>query len=199
MIHTRDMRKRQLSPWASTTIFESLDWEKRFGKLKSLYPGRPHYLTTGTRTRPFFKSSFRLDGGRYLVFEEPVSGFIEASFSAWGLTSILLLLHRGPIIVPEPYGYAVVPLISSIQKTVPCGRRHVPVHMPPSSLLTSLDLLVRGLLLEITGGRREEEGEGRRKWGRRAQPEHLGCLLAVWLLVLLLSAIWSATLYPPSA
>jgi hypothetical protein len=70
------------------------------------------------------------------------------------------------MIVPEPCSYAVVPLISSIQKTVPCGRRHVLVHKPPSSLLTSLYLLVRGLLLEITrrtGGRREEEG---RKKGR---------------------------------
>ena len=47
-------------------------------------------------------------------------------------------------------------------------------------------------------GIREEEGEGRRKWGRQAQlePKHLG-LLAV-LPVLLLSAIWSATLYPPN-
>jgi hypothetical protein len=38
------------------------------------------------------------------------------------------------MIVPEPYGYAVLLLITIIQKTVPCGRikkLHAPVHAPP--------------------------------------------------------------------
>ena len=74
------------------------------------------------------------------------------------------------MIVPEPCGYAVLLLIAIIQKTVPCGWMKncilYIVGMPPGGLLTSLRLLVRGLLPATTRRtgeeERREEGEGER-------------------------------------
>src|ERR1700722_7294885 len=112
---------------------------------------------------------------------------------------------------------------SLLSYTVPCGRMkklHAPVGVMPSGLLASLRLLARGLLPATTrrtgeeeeGGRgrrgkegrkregRKREGEGkgeeRRKWtDRRAQLDHLGCLLARGVTTgSSLSAIWRATL-----
>jgi hypothetical protein len=82
------------------------------------------------------------------------------------------------MIVPEPCGYAVLLLIANIQKTVPCDRikkMHTPVGVPPSSLLTSLRLLVRCLPLETT--RRKREG---RKCGIQAQLNHLWLSSSRW-------------------
>ena len=96
---------------------------------------------------------------------------------------------------------------------------HAPVGVPPSGLLASLRLLVRGLLPATTrrtgeeeeggkkGGRerggREKEREREKREGsgtdRRAQLDHLGCLLAGGVTTgSSLSAIWRATLYPPT-
>jgi hypothetical protein len=109
----------------------------------------------------------------------------------------------------------------SYRKTVPCGRMkklHALVGVPPSGLLASLRLLVRGLLPATTrrtgeeeggkkGGRerggREKEREREKREGsrtdRRAQLDHLGCLLAGGVTTgSSLSAIWRATLYPPT-
>src|ERR1700684_1871828 len=47
--------------------------------------------------------------------------------------------------------------------------------------------------------RGEGKGEERRKWGIQAQLNHLGCLLVGGVTTgSSLSAIWSATLYPPT-
>ena len=111
---------------------------------------------------------------------------------------------------------------SLLSYTVPCGRMkklHAPVGVLPSGLLASLRLLVRGLLPATTrrtgeeeeggkkGGRerggREKEREREKREGsgtdRRAQLDHLGCLLARGVTTgSSLSAIWRATLYPPT-
>jgi hypothetical protein len=107
------------------------------------------------------------------------------------------------MIVPEPCGYAVLLLIANIQKTWPSVRpdkkQHGPVGVPPSGLLTSLRLLVRCLPPATTrrtggGGRREKEGSG-----IQAQLNHLGCLLVDGVTTSSsLSAIWRATIYPPT-
>jgi hypothetical protein len=101
---------------------------------------------------------------------------------------------------------------------------HAPVGVPPSGLLASLRLLVRGLLPATTRRMGEEEGGGRGRRGkeggrekggrekererekregsgtdRQAQLDHLGCLLASGVTTSSsLSAIWRATLYPPT-
>src|SRR5882762_3398827 len=60
----------------------------------------------------------------------------------------------------------------SYRKTVPCGRMkklHAPVGVPPSGLLASLRLLVRGLLPATTRRTGEEEEGGRGKEGRKRE------------------------------
>ena len=56
----------------------------------------------------------------------------------------------------------------------PDEKPHTPDHVPPSGLLASLHLLVRGLLLATTRRtgeeeERKEEEEGRKKRGRREE------------------------------
>ena len=72
------------------------------------------------------------------------------------------------MIVPEPCGYVVLPLITIIQENRALRqmkRLHAPVGVPPSGLLASLRLLVRGLL-PATTRRTGEEEEGGKKGGR---------------------------------
>ena len=107
----------------------------------------------------------------------------------------------------------------------PGKKLHAPVGVPPSGLLTSLRLLVQCVppaTTRRTGrggrrgggkeGRRKREGEGKGEKGERRKEErrrgkgeegsgiqaHLGCLLVGGVTTgSSLSAIWSATLYPP--